>query len=44
MTTNYSAIRKVARIHDKATDKYLEVIEFPISDLQSRRLEPSVYC
>jgi Domain of unknown function (DUF927) len=39
MSTNYSAIRKVARIEDKATGKYLEVIEFPISDLQSRRLE-----
>jgi len=32
-------IRKIARIHDKATDIYLEVIEFPISDIQCGRLE-----
>jgi hypothetical protein len=37
-------IRKIARIHDKATDKYLEVIEFPISEFEIKRVEllPSV--
>ena len=25
-------IKKIARIRDKATEKYLEVIEFPISE------------
>ncbi len=32
-------IRKIARIQDKATGKYYEVIEFPVSDLQTSRLE-----
>jgi uncharacterized protein (DUF927 family) len=38
------AIRKVARIQDKATGKYLEVIEFPVSDLETRKRQilPSV--
>jgi hypothetical protein len=38
------SIRKVARIHDKATDKYLEVVEFPISDSKKStlQLQPSV--
>ena len=32
MTTNQKAeIKKIARIRDKATEKYLEVIQFPIS-------------
>jgi uncharacterized protein (DUF927 family) len=37
-------IRKIARIHDKATEKYLEVIEFPISKFEIKRVEllPSV--
>jgi uncharacterized protein (DUF927 family) len=37
-------IRKIARIHDKATDKYLEVIEFLISEFEIKRVEllPSV--
>ena len=37
-------IRKIARIHDKATDKYLEVVEFPISDSKKStlQLQPSV--
>jgi uncharacterized protein (DUF927 family) len=37
-------IRKIARIHDKTTDKYLEVIEFPISEFEIKRVEllPSV--
>jgi putative DNA primase/helicase len=37
-------IRKIARIRDKATDKFLEVIEFPISETEIKTLElpPSV--
>ena len=37
-------IRKIARIHDKATDKYLELVEFPISDSKKStlQLQPSV--
>ena len=44
MSTNGTAIRKIARIQDKATGKYLEVIEFPVSDWNNSRLElpPSV--
>jgi hypothetical protein len=37
--TGTQGIRKIARVHDKATDKYLEVFEFPVSDLQTRTLE-----
>lgn len=37
--TTARKIHKIARIHDKATDKYLEVIEFPISEIQRKRLE-----
>jgi len=38
------SIRKIARIEDRATGKYFEVIEFPISDSKTGRLElvPSV--
>ena len=37
-------IRKVARIEDKATSTFLEVIEFPVSPTKRRRipLEPSI--
>ena len=37
-------IRKVGRIHDKGTNTYLDVIEFPISKSQADTLElpPSV--
>jgi hypothetical protein len=37
-------IKKIARIRDKATEKYLEVIEFPTSESDVSRLElpPSV--
>ena len=45
MTTNQTRnIKKIARIRDKATEKYLEVIEFPISESDVNRLElpPSV--
>ena len=38
-TTQKVAIKKIARIRDKATEKYLEVIEFPISGSMSIRLE-----
>ena len=43
-TNSIGGIRKIARIHDKATDKYLEVIEFPISAFKVKRIEllPSV--
>lgn len=45
-TTQKVAIKKIARIRDKATEKYLEVIEFPISGSDVNRLElpPSVVC
>jgi hypothetical protein len=38
------AIKKIARIRDKATESYLEVIEFPISRTNVKRLDlpPSV--
>jgi hypothetical protein len=41
---NKLRIRKVARIHDKASETYLEVIEFPISESEMNCLElpPSV--
>jgi putative DNA primase/helicase len=37
-------IHKVARIHDKASETYFEVIEFPTSESERRRLElpPSI--
>ncbi|MGD0334818.1 MAG: DUF927 domain-containing protein [Xanthobacteraceae bacterium] len=38
-TATANTIRKLARIHDKATDKYLEVIDFPVSEIQNNRLE-----
>ncbi len=42
--TQKVAIKKIARIRDKATEKYLEVIEFPISETEIKTLElpPSV--
>ena len=45
-TTQKVAIKKIARIRDKATEKYLEVIEFPISgsDVNLLELPPSVVC
>jgi hypothetical protein len=44
MTTTTSTIRKKARIHDKANDKYLDVIEFPLSGSGAKTIEllPSV--
>jgi hypothetical protein len=33
-------IRKVARVRDKATGNYFEVIEFPVSDTERVRIEP----
>jgi hypothetical protein len=38
------AVRKIARIEDKATGQFLEEIEFPVSPTEVRRLEllPSV--
>jgi len=45
MKTNpKTAIKKIARIRDKATENYLEVIEFPISKTSVKRLDlsPSV--
>ena len=43
-TSQLSKIEKIARINDKATRTYLEVIEFPVSDIEVSRLEllPSV--
>jgi putative DNA primase/helicase len=38
-TTATTTIRKIARIHDKATNTYLEVIGFPVSGIQSSHLE-----
>jgi hypothetical protein len=37
-------IKKVARVRDKATSDYFEIIEFPVSDTERSRLElpPSV--
>ena len=37
--TKTYGIRKVARIHDKSNDTYLDVIQFPISKSETRRLE-----
>ena len=44
MTAKPAQIRKVARIRDKATGNYFEVIEFPVSDTERVRIElpPSV--
>ena len=43
-TLTVAPIRKIARIHDKAKDTYLDVVEFPISDAKTGRLElpPSI--
>ena len=38
-TITENAIRKIARVHDRATNTYFEVIEFRISDIQCGRLE-----
>src|SRR5580700_6439577 len=38
-TSQKAAIKKIARIRDKATQKYLEVIQFPISKTNFNRLE-----
>ena len=42
--TETHRIRKIARIHDKANDTYLDVIKFPISETETSKLEllPSV--
>jgi hypothetical protein len=44
MTAKPVQIRKLARIRDKATGNYFEVIEFPVSDTERVRIElpPSV--
>jgi len=43
-TTKPTEIKKVARVRDKATGDYFEVIEFPVSSTERSRLElpPSV--
>ena len=38
-TTTTTTIRKVARIHDKASDTYYEEILFPISGSETKRIE-----
>src|SRR5262249_32261681 len=42
--TKTHGIRKIARIHDKSNNTYLDVIQFPISNCETSRLEllPSV--
>ena len=43
-TTQKAAVKKIARLRDKATEQYLEVIEFPISktSVNKLKLPPSV--
>ena len=43
-TTKAIQIRKVARVRDKATGDYFEIIEFPVSNTERSRIElpPSV--
>ena len=43
-TLQKATIKKIARVRDKATENYVEVIEFPISKIEVNRLElpPSV--
>ena len=43
-TTKLTEIKKVARVRDKATGDYFEIIEFPVSSTERSRLElpPSV--
>jgi uncharacterized protein (DUF927 family) len=45
-TRQKATIKKIARVRDKATENYLEVIEFPISETDINRLKvpPSVVC
>ena len=38
---NLSKIRKIARIRDDATGQYSEIVEFPVSETATRRLELS---